>query len=207
MSAAAMPTLELVCKRLLGDSSWVLKCVLGAVLLAVPGAHFLACGYLYELMDRTRRGEPPALPEWEDWGRLFHNGVAAFVIFLVYTVAPLTVAWVLTRPLHWAGAGWLSYLPMMPVLVLCFPLTAAGIYLHQKRADYRDAFRPLVPPRMLRAVGAPLLVPTLALVGLLVTGLPLLPFFGFAGFAVLGTTYAAMFSQAEAELRGAARRR
>jgi hypothetical protein len=46
MSAVAMPTLELVCKRLLGDSSCVFKSVLGAVLLAVPGAHFTACGYL-----------------------------------------------------------------------------------------------------------------------------------------------------------------
>jgi len=34
-------------------------------------------------MDRTRRGEPLALPEWEDWASLFDNGVAAFVLFLV----------------------------------------------------------------------------------------------------------------------------
>lgn len=201
-----MPTLEPVCQRLLGNSSWILKCVLGAILLAVPGAHFLACGYLYELMNRARRGEPLEMPEWEDWGRLFHNGVATFAIFLVYSVAPLTVAFCLTRPLKWMGAGWFSYLPMMPVLVLCFPLTAGGIYLYQKREDYRDAFRLSVLPRMLRAVGAPLLVPTLTLVGVLVTGLPLLPFFGFAGFAVLGATYASMFRHAESTLRAAARR-
>jgi len=39
-----MSTLELVCKRLLDDSSCVLRCAFGAVLLAVPGAHFAACG-------------------------------------------------------------------------------------------------------------------------------------------------------------------
>jgi hypothetical protein len=77
-------------------------------------------------MDRTRRGEPLALPEWEDWASLFHNGVAAFVLFLVYAVAPLAVAWVIPRGLHWAAAGSISYLPMMPVWVLCVPLTAAG---------------------------------------------------------------------------------
>lgn len=205
-SAAAMPTLELICKRLLEDSSWILKCLLGAILILVPGAHFLACGYLYELFNRARRGEPIELPEWEDWGRLFHNGVPVFVIFMVFTVAPLAAAWVLTRPLNWLGAGWFSYLPMMPVLLFCFPLTAAGIYLYQKREDYRDAFRPWILLRMLRAVGLPLVVPTLALVGLLVTGLPVLPFVLFGGFALLGTTYIAMFYHAETALRTAVRR-
>ena len=205
-SAAAMPTLELICKRLFSDSSWVLKGLIGSVLILVPGAHFLACGYLYELFNRARRGEPLELPEWEDWGRLFHNGVPVFVIFLVFTVAPLAVAWVFTRPLYLLGAGWFSYLPMMPVLLLCFPLTAAGIYLYQKREDYRDAFRPWVLARMLRAAGLPLVVPTLALVGLLVTGLPVLPVVIFAGAVLLGTTYIAMFHHTETALRAAARR-
>jgi hypothetical protein len=94
----------------------------------------------------------------------------------------------------------------MPVLLSCFPLTAAGIYLYQKREDYRDAFRPWVLARMLRAVGLPLVVPTLALVGLLVVGLPLLPLVLFGGAVLLGATYAAMFHHAEAALRVAGRR-
>ncbi len=202
-----MPTLELVCKRLLSDSSWILKCLVGAIFILVPGAHFLACGYVYEVCNRARRGEPLELPEWEDWGRLFYNGIPVFVIFLVFTVAPLLATWVLTRPLYLLGAGWFSYLPMMPVMLFCFPLTAAGIYLYQKREDYRDAFRPWVLARMLRAVGLPLVVPTLALVGLLVTGLPILPFVFFAGSALLGVTYIAMFRHVETALRTVAARR
>ena len=201
-----MPTLESVCKRLLSESSWILKCVIGAVLILVPGAHFLACGYLYEIFNRARRGEALDLPEWEDWGRLFYNGVPVFVMFLVFTVAPLLFTWLLTLPLYWLGAGWFSYLPMMPVLLGCFPLTAAGIYLYQKREDYRDAFRPWVLARMLRAVGLPLVVPTLALVGLLVTGLPLLPVVLFAAATLFGTTYASMFHHVETALRSASRR-
>lgn len=196
-----MPTLEPVCKRLLSDSSWILKCMLGAVLLAVPVAHFFACGYLYEIVNRVRRGEEPSLPEWEDWRRLFFNGVAAFVIFLVFTVAPLFVAWVFTRPLSFLGAGWFSYLPLTPVLLLSFPTTAAALYLYQKREDYRDAFRPWVLLRMLRTLGWALVVPTLALVGLLVSGLPLLTFTLFLAFALSGATYAAMFREAETALR------
>lgn len=200
-----MPTLELICKRLFSDPAWILKCLLGAVLLAVPVAHFFACGYLYELINRARRGEPLELPEWEDWGRLFTQGIPVFVIFLVFTVAPLALAWLLTRPLYLLGAGIFSYTPMMPVLLLCFPLTAAGIYLYQKREDYRDAFRPWVLLRMLRATLLPLLVPTLALIGFLVSGLPFVTFTFFVGFALFGATYAAVFHHVETTLRSAAR--
>ncbi len=200
-----MPPLDLVCKRLFSDSSWILKCLVGAVLLAVPGLHFFACGYLYEVMNRARRGEPVELPEWEDWRRMFFNGVAAFVIFALFAVAPLAMAWMLTRPLKWLGAGWFSYTPMMPVLLLCFPLTAAALYLYQKREDYRDACRPWVLLRMLRATGPSLLLPTLALVGLLVTGLPFMTFTLFTAFALFGATYATIFRQTEAAIRAARR--
>ena len=201
-----MPTLELICKRLFADPAWIFKCLLGALLLAVPVAHFFACGYLYEIINRARRGEVIELPEWDDWRRLFTNGVAAFVIFLVFTVVPLAGAWLLSRPLHLLGAGWFSYMPLMPVGLLCFPLTAASLYLYQKREDYRDAFRPWVLLAMLRAGWAYLLVPTLALIGALVTGLPLLTFTLFAAFAVFGATYGAIFHYLETTLRAAGRR-
>lgn len=200
-----MPTLELVCKRLVSDSTWILKCLLGAVLLAVPVAHFFACGYLYEIVNRARRGEAPGLPKWEDWRRLFFNGVAAFVLFLVFTVAPLAAAWVLTLPLRLLGAGWFAYLPLTPVLLFSLPVTAASIYLYQKREDYRDALRPWVLARMLRAAGLRLVVPTLAAIGLFVVGLPLVTFTLFVGFAVLCAIYAALFQHAEAALRTARR--
>lgn len=200
-----MPTLELVCKRLFSDPTWILKCLLGAVLLAVPVAHFFACGYLYELVNRARRGEPLELPEWEDWRRLFFNGVATFVIFLVFTAAPIAVAWLLTRPLHKLGAGWFSYTPMMPVLLLCGPLTAASLYLYQRREEYQDAFRIWVLLRMLRSTGLPLLVPTLALIGFLVIGLPFMTFTLFVGVALFGTTYAAVFQHVESSLRATTR--
>lgn len=200
-----MPTLESICKRLLADPVWILKFLVGAVLLAVPVAHFFACGYLYELVNRARRGEPAELPEWEDWGRLFVNGVAAFVVFLVFAVVPLAVAYALTWPLRQLGAGWFAYMPLMPVLVLAFPATAAGLYLYQRREDYRDAFRIAVIVRMLRSTGWPLAVPTLALLGLLTAGLPLLTFTIFGGFAVMSVFYAAAFREVETALRGARR--
>jgi hypothetical protein len=91
------------------------------------------------------------------------------------------------------------------VLLFCFPLTASSIYLYQKREDYQDAFRIWVLLRMLRSTGLPLLVPTLALVGFLVIGLPFMTFTVFAGFALFGATYAAVFHHVETTLRSANR--
>jgi hypothetical protein len=201
-----MPTLEIVCKRLFADPAWIFKWLIGALLLAVPVAHFFACGYIYEIINRARRGEALELPEWDDWRRLFVNGVAAFVIFLVFTALPLGGAWLLSRPLSVLGAGVFSYMPMMPVGLLCFPLTTAGVYLYQKREDYRDAFRPWILLAMMRSAWPHLLVPTLALVGILVTGLPLLTFTVFSAFTLLGATYGAIFQRLETTLRANGKR-
>lgn len=201
-----MPILEQVCKRLFSDSSWFIKCIVGALLLVVPGLHFFAFGYLYELVDRGRRGEPPELPEWEDWKRLFFNGVAAFVIFLVLALVPLALAWVLTNPLRLLPYGVLVYLPMVPVGILAVPLTVAGIYQYQRREEYADAFRPWVLLAMLRSTKGYLWVPTLALVGFMVAGSPLMTFTVFVGFVASWTFYAMFFSHVERGLRAGAPR-
>jgi len=188
-----MPTLELVCKRLFASPSWFVKSVVGALLLVVPIAHFFAFGYLYELIARARRGESGELPEWDDWRRLFVNGVPAFVIFLVLGAAPVAVAWVLTWPLRLLAYGAFVYLPLVPAVMIAAPLTAAGIYQYQKREEYRDAFRPRTLAAMLRSSRARFWLPTFALLGFLAVGYPLMTFTVFVGLAASWTYYAAYY--------------
>lgn len=188
-----MPTLELVCKRLFAGSSWFVKCIVGALLLVVPIAHFFAFGYLYELISRARRGEPVELPDWDDWARLFVNGVPAFILFLVLGVAPILVAWALTWPLRLLAYGAFVYLPVVPAILLAGPLTAAGIYQYQKREEYRDALRLPLLIAMLRSSRARFWLPTFALIGFLAVGYPLMTFTVFVGFAASWTYFAAYF--------------
>jgi len=196
-SSAEMPTLEQVCKRLFNDSSWFVKCVAGGLLLVVPVAHFFAFGYLYELVARARRGDSLELPDWEDWRRLFINGVPAFVIFLGLGGVLLAIGWALTLPLRFFPFGVFVYVPMIPAVLLAGPLTAAGIYQYQKREDYRDAFRLRVLVAMLVAGRARFLVPTFALIGFLAVGSPLMTFTIFIGLAAGWTFYAAFFRAVE----------
>jgi hypothetical protein len=198
-----MPSLEQVCKRLFSDQSWFLKAVVGALLLIIPIAHFLAFGYLYAMVDQARRGEELEFPEWGDWSRLFSNGLAAFAIFLVLGLVPILAAWALAWPLHFfINYGAFNYLPLVPAVMLAGPLTVAGIYQYQRNLEFRDAFRLVVLVAMLRSTKLYFWVPTFALIGFLVAGYPLMTFTVFIGLAASWSYYAFSYRYVEESRKG-----
>jgi len=189
-----MPSLEQVCKRLFSDQSWFIKAIFGALLMIVPVGNFLAFGYLYAMIEQARRGEALEFPEWGDWRRLFTTGIAAFVIFLVLGVVPVLVIWGLVWPLHFVfNYGVFIYLPVAPAVMLAGPLTVAGIYQYQKQEEFSDAFRVPVLIAMLRSTKSYFWVPTFALIGFIVVGLPLMTFTIFVGLAASWTYYTVSF--------------
>ena len=192
-----MPTIEQVCKRLFSGPTWFLKCIIGALLMVVPVAHFFAFGYLYELVARARRGDSLDFPEWDDWRRMFVNGIPTFIIFLVLGALPLGLGWLLTLPLRFLGYGVFVYLPMVPAVLLAMPLTAAGIYQYQKREEYRDAFRIWLLVSMIRSSRARFLIPTFAVAGFIITVYPLMTFTIFVALAGGWSFYAAFFRAVE----------
>jgi MFS family permease len=192
-----MPTLEQVCKRLFAERAWFVRCVVGALLLAVPVAHFFAFGYLYEMVARARRGDSLDFPEWDDWRRMFVNGIPAFIIFLVLGVAPIFVGWLLSFLLRGMNWGVFVYLPVAPFLVLAAPLTAAGIYQFQKREEYRDAFRIWLLIKMLRSAKARFYLPTFAMIGFITAAYPLMSFTIFIALAVGWSFFSAFFRAVE----------
>jgi hypothetical protein len=48
-------------------------------------------GYGMRVMRQTIRGEPPTLPEWKGWSKLFTDGICMWVVWLVYALP----AWIL----------------------------------------------------------------------------------------------------------------
>jgi hypothetical protein len=199
-----MPTLEPICKRLFSNQSALAKCLIGGLLILVPVAHFLAFGLLYALIDRARHGQSPELPLWRGWRRLFADGVVAFVIFLVLGIAPICAGWMLSWPLRSLAIGPLRYLPMIPGLLLAAPLTAAGIYQYQKWRSFRAAFRLAELAAMLEACRDGFFVPTLALLGFVAVGYPLMPVTLFVGLAATFTFYATCFRMLEESRKGGA---
>jgi Protein of unknown function (DUF4013) len=200
-----MPTLEPVCKRLFFNQISVIKCLLGGVLLMIPVAHFLAFGLLYSLIDQARRGENPELPPWSGWRRLFADGVVAFMIFLVLGAAPICAGWILSWPLRSLPIGPLRYLPMIPGVLLAAPLTAAGIYRYQSRKRFLAALQFAELAGMLESCREGIYLPTLALLGFVLVGYPLMPIALFVGLAGIFTFYAMFFRMIEESRKGGRR--
>jgi hypothetical protein len=200
-----MPTLEPVCKRLFSQQEALLKCVLGGLLLAVPVGHFFAFGFFYALIDRARRGEDPEFPSWSTWRRLFIDGVIAFALFAVLGLVPIFAGWMLSWPLRSLRIGALTYLPLIPGLLLAAPLTAAGIYQYQKKESFSAAFNLSELAAMLESTRTGFGVPTLALIGFLAIGYPLMPVTLFMGLAGTFPFYAAFFRAIEESRKGGTR--
>ncbi len=51
---------------------------------------FLLLGYLVEVARNTIEGKAEQ-PKWENWGKLFTNGLSVFVILVVYLIVPTLV--------------------------------------------------------------------------------------------------------------------
>ena len=71
------------------DESWISKIGIGAVvaffsILIIP-AFFLG-GYQLKTMRNVMNGEEYPLPKWENWGRLFMDGLFVVVAAFVYTL-------------------------------------------------------------------------------------------------------------------------
>ena len=86
------------------DENWIIKLLLAAAILLlglvfswvllIPllVAGFFIGGYMVEITRRVIQGDPQELPEWDDWGKLFGEGLKVWVIGFVYALPMLVVS-------------------------------------------------------------------------------------------------------------------
>ncbi len=200
-----MVTLEQVSKRIFSEPNWFVKTVVGAILMFFPVPFVFAFGYIARVSAMARRGEPPDLPDWEDWPALWFDGLRMLAIVLGLAILPIVAGWLVSLPLRIALApvplySMLSpflYLPIVPGMFLSFPLTAAGLYRFQRAEELREAFRIPMLLRMIVATKGRLVLPTLAYLGLVVALFPLFPYALFTGGVVVFYYSSAIFRQIE----------
>jgi len=75
------------------DPDWIKKILIGGVFMLLSpllvGAVFVM-GYCIRLIRRAAAGNPRPLPEWDDLGGMFGEGLRALAIYLVY-VLPVAI--------------------------------------------------------------------------------------------------------------------
>ncbi len=183
--------------RMFSQSDWGWKCLFGGILMAFPIVNFLAFGFLYRLLEESRRGGALTLPDWEDWSKLFIEGLCFFVIFAAYALLPLAVAYLLSCLPFISIFGPLAYIMLIPVMLFSPPLTAASLYCFQAKRRLRDAFEINRVLTMVQAGGQELVVPTLVFLGILLAGAPILPLAFFLGVCVVFHFYFRLFHELE----------
>lgn len=74
------------------DPDWVRKTLMGSLFyilaMLLVGAPLVA-GYVVQVTQRAARGEPRPLPEWEDYGRLFMDGLQVIGLYLLHILVAL----------------------------------------------------------------------------------------------------------------------
>ncbi len=73
------------------DADWIKKIVIGGIIMLIPFVNFAGFGYMAELMRRVRDNDPTPLPDWDEFGKYFSDGLKLLVGFLIYSLPALLV--------------------------------------------------------------------------------------------------------------------
>ncbi len=74
------------------DENWLKKVLIGGVVAIIPIVNFAAIGYIVQVIRNTRDGHPLPLPEWDQFGAYFMDGLWLFLINLVYSIPLILLA-------------------------------------------------------------------------------------------------------------------
>lgn len=84
------------------DEKWMSKLLLGAAIMLIPiFGWFALMGYVIAVTHNVMAGEPRPLPDWEDLGRYFMDGLMFWIVTMVYAlpfliiICPIAVVWLL----------------------------------------------------------------------------------------------------------------
>jgi hypothetical protein len=74
------------------DENWLTKFLIGVVVSLIPIVNFAAYGYVLEIVKNVRDGRERPLPEWDDFGGFFMNGLKFLLGTLVYALPAIIVS-------------------------------------------------------------------------------------------------------------------
>ncbi|MCK4947595.1 MAG: DUF4013 domain-containing protein [Candidatus Aureabacteria bacterium] len=121
------------------DEKWVVKILLLGIIMFIPIVNILAAGYLLRFIKSSvaehKGGAEAKLPEWEDWGNLFQEGIYPWIIALVYTVVFFMAATVI---------GWMPCIGTVVSVLLSLvlgPVVFIALVRYCKDSKIEDAFK------------------------------------------------------------------
>ncbi len=74
------------------DENWLKKVLIGGIVAIIPIVNFAAIGYVIQVIRNVRDGQPTPLPEWDQFGAYFMDGLWVFLILLIYMIPVILLA-------------------------------------------------------------------------------------------------------------------
>lgn len=183
--------------RFSDDTLWW-KISFGTVLMFIPGVNLLAFGYLYRFLRFPKFATDGgiSLPQWEDWRRLFVDGIRLAIFIFVYVCTAFGFSF-FTQHFFYFGSLYHAcphLTRIFPFFMVIFqPLFLVVLAIYQQRERLRDLANIQVIATRLKYVWWPMLWPALGFWGLqAVCGVPYggVCFYGIAWFAGFGILFA-----------------
>jgi hypothetical protein len=168
------------------DKNWVTKLIVGAVIsffsfLILP--IFFLIGYMVAVTRQVLNHQELPLPEWDNWGDLFRDGIIVSVVQLVYTlpfwllaciggVATVGFGFISGDAPDLASAGFISTMLLIGCLALIFTIalffiTPAIFIQYVRHNEFAACFRFGEVLGIARANIVPILISALALFAVL----------------------------------------
>lgn len=81
------------------DSEWLKKLMIGGIVNIIPIVNLAAYGYAVETLSRIAKSGFGVLPEWDDFGKKFLDGLLLGIAFFVWALPGIIVVGIGTFPL------------------------------------------------------------------------------------------------------------
>lgn len=134
------------------DEKWISKFAVGVLITLVPVVNFATYGYMIQLLKNVRDGEERPLPEWDDFGKYFIDGIKFLAGMLAYFVPVILATFLFTLVAIAADAGGAGeeIVSLAAILVTCLSFFLMllpfvfypALYIQYAKADQiGDMFR------------------------------------------------------------------
>lgn len=195
-----MPSFEDICRSLFCSTEAAKRLLVGGLLSFFPILNLFAFGYLYRFANRFRQTGRLELPEWDDWGQLFAQGIYFLVIALIYFWVPVLVGGLLSMILFGFSLGFLGIIALFPLsvsVVLGVSLMMSALFEFQLATHWSNLlnWRQIVHRVVL--LWPALVLPIILFSGVLFLGISLFGFAFFIGFVLLIVYTTSVFAQSE----------
>lgn len=78
------------------DSRWSKKLLIAAIVMSIPIINFMGFGYQIQIIRNVAAGNERPLPEWEDFGTYFIDGLRYAAVLLLYNLPMFLLMFVLS---------------------------------------------------------------------------------------------------------------